>query len=228
MAASKAGPARSRPYALGKRGESADRNRARVLDAARDLLAKDGAAEFSMEAIARHAGVTRQTIHNQFGTRAELIEALFDRMAIRGGILELAAVMQQADPQVMLRKFVEVFGRFWSSDRAAIRRIHALAVLDPELGRIDRARNERRRTAAGRVVDALSRHFGKPLRYDRAQAIALLFTITSFEFFDSFAGDRSPNAACSAIASMVMRAFGISSTSRASASSAVSTPRRRS
>src|SRR5215471_170630 len=211
MAASKAGPARSRPYALGKRGESADRNRARVLDAARDLLAKDGAAEFSMEAIARHAGVTRQTIHNQFGTRAELIEALFDRMAIRGGILELAAVMQQADPQVMLRKFVEVFGRFWSSDRAAIRRIHALAVLDPELGRIDRARNERRRMAASRVVDALYRRFGKPMAPDRSDAVGLLFTVTSFEFFDSFGGSRSLEKVSPSIVRLVMDALHISS-----------------
>jgi AcrR family transcriptional regulator len=182
----------------------------RILKAARDLLAEEGAAEFSMDAVARHAGVTRQTIHNQFGTRAELVEALFDRMAMSGGISEIAIAMQQTDPLVMLRMFVEVFGRFWNSDRVAIRRVHALAVLDPELGKIDRARNERRRMAANRVVDSLCKRFGQPGPEDRSHAVALLFTITSFEFFDSFAGNQRPEQACAFIVRTVLGALGIS------------------
>ena len=200
-----------RPYTLGKRQEYMDQARVRILDAARDLLAKEDTKEFSMDAVARQARVTRQTVHNQFGTRSALLEALFDRMAMRGGIAGMPLVMQQTDPVVMLRMFVEIFARFWSSDLVAIRRIHALAVLDPELGRIDRARNERRRTAASRVVDALYRRFGKSLPQDRPDAVALLFTVTSFEFFDTIAGSRSPEKVCPSIVRLVMDALGISS-----------------
>ena len=199
----------ARPYTLGKRQASTDQNRARVLQAARDLLAKEGTAEFSMDAVARQAGVSRQTIHNQFGTRSELLEALFDRMAARGGIAEMAIAMQQTDPMVMLRKFVEVFTRFWNSDRVAIRRIHALAALDAELGKIEGARNERRRMAANRVVDAIHKRFGKPLPADRGSAVDLLFTITSFEFFDRFAGNRRVEEVCSVIVQFVAGALGI-------------------
>jgi len=188
-----------------------DQLRVRILDAAHDLLAKEDAVEFSMDAVARQAGVTRQTIHNQFGTRSGLLEALFDRMAMRGGMAGMPAVMQQADPVVMLRLFIELFARFWSSDRAAIRRIHALAVLEPEFGRIDRARNERRRMAANRVMDSLRRRFGKPLPQDRQDMVALLFTITSFEFFDSFVGSGSPERVCPLIVRVIMDALGISS-----------------
>src|SRR5215469_1105667 len=165
-----------RPYALGKRRDYVDQVRRRILDAARDLLAREDTAEFSMDGVARQAGVTRQTIHNQFGTRSALLEALFDRMAMLGGMAGMPVVMQQTDPVVMLKMFIETFARFWSSDRVAIRRIHALAVLDPELDRIDRARNERRRMAANRVVDALYRSSGKPLPQDRPDIVALLFT----------------------------------------------------
>lgn len=199
----------SRPYTLGKRQKTADKNRERVLEAARDLLAKEDTTDFSMDAIARQAGVSRQTIHNQFGTRAQLLEALFDKMAIRGGIEGMAIAMQQLDPVVMLQKFIEVFGRFWSSDRATIRHIHALATLDPELGRIDQARNERRRRAATRVIDVLSKRFGKPAPSERANAVDLLFTMTSFEFFDSFAGNRDPQTICSFINDFVMNGLGI-------------------
>ena len=200
----------TRPYTLGRRQEYVDQVRVRILDAARDLLAKEDTAEFSMEAVARQAGVTRQTIHNQFGTRSALLEALFDRMAMRGGMAGMPVVMQQTDAVAMLRMFVEIFARFWSSDRVAIKRIHALAVLDPELGRIDRARNERRRMAANRVVDALYRRIGKPLPQDRTDAAALLFAITSFEFFDSFAGSRSLEKVSPLVVRTVVDALGIS------------------
>src|SRR3981189_1229177 len=106
MPARKAPEKCPRPYTLGKRQEAAEQNRVRVLEAARDLLAKEGMADFSMDAVARQAGVTRETIHNQFGTRSELLEALFDRMAMRGGIAGVAVAMQESDPIVMLRKFV--------------------------------------------------------------------------------------------------------------------------
>jgi len=207
MAARK-GQSCPRPYTLRKRQESAAQNRTRILEAARHLLASEGNTEFTMDAVARQARLTRQTIHNQFGTRPELLEALFDRMAMQGGIAEMPSAMQQTDPLLMLRMFVEIFGRFWSSDRLAIRRIHALAVLDPELGKIDAARNERRRKAAGRVMDAMHRRFGTPLPQDRAAAVDLLFTITSFEFFDRFAGNRRPEEVCSSIVQVVIRALG--------------------
>jgi len=194
---------------LGKRKEAADQNRERILEAAREVLGHKGTPEFSLEAVARVAGVTRQTIHNQFGTRSELIEALFDRMAIRGGIHGMAAAMQQSDPVVKLRKFVEVFTGFWSSDRLTIRRIHSLAVLDPELGRIVLARNERRRMAATRVIDALNRRFGKPAAEETKEAIDLLFTITSFEFFDSLTGNRTPEGVSSLILRVVSASFGV-------------------
>ena len=198
-----------RPYALGKRREHVDQNRERVLEAARELLGNEGTPEFSLEAIAREAGVTRQTIHNQFGTRSELIEGLFDRMAMRGGIQGMAVAMQQPDPFVMLKKFIEVFAGFWSSDRLTIRRIHGLAVLDPELGKIDRARNERRRMAATRIIDALTRRFGRPAAEEKSDAVDLLFTATSFEFFDSLAGNRSPEDVCSLVLRVVTSSLGI-------------------
>jgi AcrR family transcriptional regulator len=183
--------------------------RARVLEAAHGLLANAETADFSVDSVARQAGVTRQTIYNHFGTRSDLIEALFDLMAMRGGMAGMASVMQETDAVVMLRKFVELFVGFWSSDRVAIRRVHALAALDTELGRIDRARNERRRMAANRVLDALCNRFGKPELPDRAEALALLFTVTSFEFFDGFARSSEPRDVCPFLVRVVTRTLGI-------------------
>jgi AcrR family transcriptional regulator len=49
-----------------------------VLKAARAQLEKGGTRDFSMESLAKASGVTRQTIHNLFGTRSGVLETLFD------------------------------------------------------------------------------------------------------------------------------------------------------
>lgn len=55
--------------------------RRRVLDAAAELLSRDG-LDVSMEAIAEHAGVTRMTVYRQLGTRDQvLVAVLLDQSA---------------------------------------------------------------------------------------------------------------------------------------------------
>src|SRR5437773_11948715 len=124
-----------RPYRLGRRKPAAQRTRARVLRAARELLtARAGAEPFSVEAVARRARVTRLTVYHQFGSRRGLLEALFDDMAAKGGLLEaLPNAFRQADPEEALARFVATFGHFWAEGRPIVRRLQALGVLDPEL-----------------------------------------------------------------------------------------------
>lgn len=49
--------------------------RRRVLDAAAELLTRDG-LDVSMEAIAQHAGVTRMTVYRQLGARDQVLVAV--------------------------------------------------------------------------------------------------------------------------------------------------------
>ncbi|WP_051179751.1 TetR/AcrR family transcriptional regulator [Nocardia concava] len=53
--------------------------RVQILDAARDLIVRDGFASASMHAIARAAGVTRPALYGEFGDRDQLFAALLDR-----------------------------------------------------------------------------------------------------------------------------------------------------
>src|SRR5881296_2997728 len=137
-----------RPYRLGRRKPAADRTRARVLRAARELLAaRAGAQPFSVDAVARRAGVARMTVYHQFGSRRGLLEALFDSFAAGG---ELPGHLAAAFP------------RFWDAGRLWIRRVRALGVLDPELGDAVEARNARRREVVRVVVERLGQRYGRP------------------------------------------------------------------
>lgn len=186
MAKKKAVPCK-RPYALGKRLELSDHKRAAILAAARTQLEAKGFLHLTMDSLARESGVTRQTIHNLFGTKAGVLEALFDQLALVGGMDRMRDVMQQPNTESMLGAFVEVFTDFWAKDRLLIRRIHGIAAIDSEFGAAVETRNRRRQTAASRVVEHLARRNGEGEVEDKMQRIATLYALTSFEFFDSLA-----------------------------------------
>src|SRR5580704_13006463 len=144
-----------RPYELGKRREASDRTREAVLSAARELLESGGARDLTMEALARASGVTRQTIHNLFGTRTGVLEALFDRTAADAGMMRMREVMTTSNSESMLAAFVGIFAGFWGKDRLLLKRIHGIAAIDPEFGLAVQARNQRRKMAASRVIERL-------------------------------------------------------------------------
>lgn len=172
-----------RPYDLGKRLEQMDQNRAAILRAARAQLEDKGYRELTMASLAAASGVTRQTIHNLFGTKAAVIEALFDVLALDGGMENMREVMTQPSPEAMLYRFVEVMCRFWAGNRLLFRRVHGIAAIDPVLGTVLDARNRRRLMGATRIA-GLS---GVRDRLD--QAAAALAALTSFEFYDALVGE---------------------------------------
>jgi hypothetical protein len=154
--------------------------------------------------------VTRQTIHNLFGTKTGVLEALFDRLAVDAGMMRMREVMTKSDAESMLAAFVEVFTGFWVKDRLLLKRIHGIAAIDPEFGKAVAARNQRRQMAATRVVERL--WAGRPAMAgdEKAGKIANLVALTSFEFFDALAescGDV--DVAAASLYPLVRRALGV-------------------
>jgi AcrR family transcriptional regulator len=170
-----------RPYELGRRLEQTDHTRAAVLKAARAQLEKGGTRDFSMESLARASGVTRQTIHNLFGTRSGVLETLFDQIALDGGMERMREVMMARDAGAMLDGFIAVFSNFWAKNRLLLKRIHGIAAVDPEFGKAIYARNQRRKMGATRVIE----RFGDRVGGQNSETIACLVALTSFEFFDA-------------------------------------------
>jgi AcrR family transcriptional regulator len=171
-----------RPYELGKRLEQMDQSRAAILRAARAQLEANGFTQMTMSTLAAESGVTRQTVHNLFGTKAAVLEALFDVIALEGGMENMREAMTQPSPQAMLERFVAVFCHFWSGNRLFLRRIHGIGAIDPEFGAVIEERNRRRLGAATRIVNLSG------VSSDLKQRAAVLAALTSFEFFDALVG----------------------------------------
>lgn len=82
----------------------ARRNVAAILDAAQACLIRDSDA--SVGEIAKAAGVGRVTLYGHFGTRAELVDAVFARTVERADET-LAAVDTTGDPRAALGRLVD-------------------------------------------------------------------------------------------------------------------------
>jgi AcrR family transcriptional regulator len=174
---------------MAQRQTATEKTRERILISARELLLAKEFAEFTMEAVARKADVSRLTVYYQFESKTGLLEALYNYIAKRGGIERLAEVFRKGgDPLRTLYDFIDVFTRFWESDRDVIRRLHALGAIDPEIGQGLRARNERRRNGARVIVERYCAVY-PPLTPPQVPiAIDTLHMLTSFETYDALAG----------------------------------------
>jgi AcrR family transcriptional regulator len=199
-----------RPYRLGQRQTAAEQTRARILAAARELLmAGGGPGGFSIDAVARQAGVARMTVYYQFGSKRGLLEGLYDDLAARGGMQRLAEVFARPEPLEALAEFISTFGHFWASDRLVIRRLRSLAVLDPDFEGV-RARDEWRRGGVRAIVGRLAEKHGRPVPESRDEAVDVLHTLTSFETFDTLAGaTRSPEEVVPLVQRLARAALGL-------------------
>jgi AcrR family transcriptional regulator len=200
-----------RSYRLGLRQTTIDEKRQKIVEAARELIMSERAlAGFSVDTVAKQAGVARATIYNQFSNRAGLIEALFDDLARRGGMFELGEVFQIENPIEALNEFIRAFGRFWTTDRILIRRLHAMNALDELMAKADAARNERRRLGLQKIVAQIKVKYALPNTESSDEIIEILQTLTSFEFFDQLAGTtRSPEDIVPTVQKIILRLLGL-------------------
>jgi AcrR family transcriptional regulator len=173
---------------MAQRKVARDVTRQRILAAARKLLLAEDFSDFTMEAVARAADVSRLTIYYQFDSKAKLLEALYDYIARRGRMEQLAEVFRTGNDAVsLLHNFIRVFAGFWASDRKVIRRLHGFGTIDAEIGRGLRERNERRRHGLKVVVERYSRMYLPFTPVEEPVVIDSLHMLTSFEAFDALA-----------------------------------------
>jgi AcrR family transcriptional regulator len=145
-----------RPY----RGVSADERRAsrraRLIDAALDVIAADGIAKLTMTAVRRRAGLTERYFYESFRDRDELLEAVLDQY-----LLEMDEAMfnaLEAAPRDLYERCLAAAGAMISAltDDPRKRRLYV------ETGDSERLR-ERRARAISTHADILAgqmREFG--------------------------------------------------------------------
>lgn len=200
-----------RAYRLGQRQATTEQTRARIIEATRELLtATDGFTGFSIEAVARQADVARMTVYYQFGSKTGLLEALCDSLASQGGMDQLRTAFMQSEPLAALAEYINIFSRFWDSDRLVTRRLRSLATLDSDFEQVIRSRDEWRRKGLEVIVRRIIEKSGQPLAGPPEELINILYTLVGFEFFDGLAGpDRRTSEVAPTVYRLACAALGV-------------------
>jgi AcrR family transcriptional regulator len=138
----------------------AERNRQRILSAASEVFTEFG-LEVSLDEVARHAGVGVGTVYRRFGTKEDLVAALFeDRIDACAALAERAA--EAPDPWTGLASFIEGMAELLAGD-LGLRQMLMFATYGQDRVAYARQRNEplvsrllERAQAAGQVRADLS------------------------------------------------------------------------
>jgi AcrR family transcriptional regulator len=108
-----------REYRSQLRAQQADQTRSRILDATLRVMA-DGVASVSIPAVAREAGVSVPTIYRHFGTKRDLLAALYPHLEQRAGLDEMVVPRSIDELQDGVRAIFERIDSFDDLARAAM------------------------------------------------------------------------------------------------------------
>lgn len=110
---------RAREYHSELRVQQADQTRSRILDAALRVMA-DGVTNLSIPAVAREAGTSVPTIYRHFGTKNELLAALYPHLERRAGLDEMVVPRSIDELRDGVRSIFERIDSFDDLARAAM------------------------------------------------------------------------------------------------------------
>lgn len=168
-----------------KRSARTVATRARAVEAACSLLGAPSCSELTLERVAVAAGVTRATMYNHFGSRRALVLAVFREVGRRMQAERIQAAMREPDPRVALARVLDEASRGWARQYLSVKRLFALAALEPEIGR-EVARAERGRRAS---LYYLAERLAPTRASGHAAAVVetarVLGALTSFQTFEA-------------------------------------------
>lgn len=189
-----------------RRTRAVEAARGKALAAACELLADPSCREFSVDAVARAAGVTRATLYNQFGSRAALLLSIFGELGRRMKAERIYTAMRLAEPEQALDATLRESTRAYARQQEPIRKVFALAALDQELRvEVQRSERQRRRSLshlALRLVEA------GHTRSAVGAAAELLAALTSFQAFEALSFDVGPRLTERRLAQLVRAGLG--------------------
>jgi AcrR family transcriptional regulator len=167
------------------------RTRRKLLDTARQILEQDGFQALTVTAVAERAQVTRRTVYMHFGSRGQLVQALFDHVAATEGLQEsLERVWQAPDAARALDEWAAHLARYHPRLLAVDRAVQRVWRTDPDAAahhrRVLSAQLAGCRRLAGRLSDE-GRLAGP---WTEASAADMLLALISSDVIETLLIDR--------------------------------------
>ncbi len=169
-------PTSPRAYRSGLRQAQTEETRSRILDATMRVMAT-GLASLSVPAVAREAGVSVPTVYRHFGTKPDLLAALYPHAARRAGLDTVAEPRSLDELRPMIRTLLE---RLDDLSRAAM--------ASPIASDVRSATMPTRLQRIRRLTDSIDPRLRKADRERLTRLIAVLMTSSSLRMWRDHLG----------------------------------------
>jgi AcrR family transcriptional regulator len=171
------------------RRELVTATRTRILDAAASLLSERGPNGFSMDVLAKEAGVARATVYEHFRSKRVVLDELV-ASASRSLTLDHQG-SRVADPLTALRDMLGAVCRHWDQHKVEARELRALAAATGGTGPTDAVDAEHLRC----IVGGLSTAGRLRPHWSTADAVDALALLTSYPTYEQLCGStpRTPS-----------------------------------
>jgi AcrR family transcriptional regulator len=143
-----------RIYTPRARAASTAQTRARIIRAARRLIPKS--SDLAVDAIAAAAGVSVQTLYDQFGSKRGLLLAVIDTVQQDAGLYaDFDVVWRSPDGETALRRMLEATIRIWHGAWSLVEFAERVRRTDPEIRTYLRQVDAYRRSNLVSIMDRL-------------------------------------------------------------------------
>lgn len=164
--------------------------RARILEAARALLAEVPLRRFSVDEAARLAGVNRTTVYDAFGSRTGLLEAVAEDVLRRGGFDRIGQALGDPDVVRAIDASLDAWADLYEAEAHVAEPIFALAALDPDALRAVEVFERGRWEGMQHLARRLEEQDRLPPGVSHEEAAELLWVVTSIQTFGQLTRQR--------------------------------------
>jgi AcrR family transcriptional regulator len=183
-----------RAYDMSSRAEAAQATRRRIIDAANDMLLREGYHAMSVSNLAAAAGVSAQTVYNAIGGKAAVVKAVYDVTLVGDDEPvampdrpEFKAMSSAPDCEAFLRAYASLCATIYERTGPLLGVLLAQgAGNDAGLQDFVATIEQERRTGNTNVLAAMERVHGLPSQLDRARFIDVVWAVTAPEAYDRF------------------------------------------
>ena len=181
------------------RRELVKATRARIVEAAGRLTAERGPNGFSMDVLAKEAGVARATVYEHFRSKRAVLDELAQSIAT--GVTIDDARLATADPLIALRDMLGDVCRYWSEQEDRMQGLRTLTALTggPTTG--EGLNEDQLRT----LVEALAASGQMRAHWSADEAVDALGALTSYATYERLrSGKRTPEQIEGVLAKLVV------------------------
>ena len=168
-----------RPYKSAVRERQAGDTRRRIVEATRQLLESEGYAGMTIEAIARRAEVSAQSVYAVFKSKTGILSELLDQ-SMFGADYEDAVrqALSATEPETRLRLAARIARQIHDAQSAVFDLLRGAGVVAPELAKLEQQRECVRYERQERMIVSLrdARRLRPELDYRTARDILWMFT----------------------------------------------------